>query len=211
MHRVWSGRIAYVQAGAVSRHYYHYFASAFVQETAVEFWARFKVAGPGVVLVHSANLALTWWLLAEFCAELNICDNRQHHWPVLPPALSVSLSLLCLHVLFICPPFFPAFQDCPVWGVRTDTEKAGKWEPLMPLDQFLLPVPISITATSAGPKVARSSEHLAPPPCFLRSVGSICLWTSPPSVSLTTSNTLRKPDKMLWSIVSIDKLKSVAS
>ncbi|TNN88893.1 hypothetical protein EYF80_000771 [Liparis tanakae] len=58
-------------------------------------------------------------------------------------------------------------------GVREDCQfgelspKWEKWEPLKPLDQFLLPVPISITATSAGPKVVRSSKHLAPPPCFL--------------------------------------------
>lgn len=163
------------------------------------------MAGPGVVLVHSANLALTWWLLAEFCAELNICDNRQHHWPVLPP--SHCLFLFCVYIfLFVCPPSFPAFQDCPVWGVKTNTEKAGKWEPLMPLDQFLLPVSISITATSAGPKVVRSSKHLAPPPCFLRSVGSICLWTPAPSMPLTTKSTLRKLDKMLWSVISVDKL-----
>lgn len=37
VYRVWSRWIVYFQAGAVSRHYYHYFASAFVQETAVEF------------------------------------------------------------------------------------------------------------------------------------------------------------------------------
>lgn len=95
--RVWSRWIVFFWAGAVSRHYYHYFASAFVQETAVEFWVRFKVAGPGVVLVHSANLALTWWLLAEFCAELNICDNRQHHWPVLPRSLPFSFSSVFTH------------------------------------------------------------------------------------------------------------------
>ena len=33
---VWSRRLVYFGPGAVSRHYYHYFASAFAQETAVE-------------------------------------------------------------------------------------------------------------------------------------------------------------------------------
>lgn len=59
----------------------------------------------------------------------------------------------------------------------------------MPPDQFLLPDPISITATSAGTKVAGSSEHLAPTPSFLRSVGSICLWSPPRSVTLTRTAT----------------------
>ncbi|KAG7525201.1 hypothetical protein JOB18_023528 [Solea senegalensis] len=63
--------------------------------------------------------------------------------------------------------------DCPVRGVKTSAEKSEeKGEPLMPLDQFPLPVPISIIATSAGPKVVRLSEHLAPTPCFLRFCGN---------------------------------------
>ena len=167
------------------------------------------MAGPGVVLVHSANLALTWWLLAEFCAELNICDNCQHHWPVLPPFPSLSVSLFSSVFTYFSSPVLHLSLPSRIaqfGGLRPTQKKREKREPLMPLDQFLLPVPISITATSAGPKVVRSSEHLAPPPCFLRSVGSICLWTPPPSMSLTTRITLRKPDKMLWSVSSVGKL-----
>lgn len=90
-------------------------------------------------------------------------------------------------------------------GLRSTQKKWEKWGPLMPLDLFLLPVLISITATSAGSKVVMSSEHLAPPPCFLRSVGSICLWTPPPSMS-DNGDHAEITIRMLWSVISVDKL-----
>lgn len=108
----------------ISRHYYHYFASAFVQETAVEFWSRFKVAEPGVVLVRSANLALTWWLLAEFCAELNICDNCQRRWPV--PLHPPCLFLLCLHFSLCLASIFPCLPGLPCFGGKDRHGKSGE-------------------------------------------------------------------------------------
>lgn len=183
---MWSQKLVCLSRRAVSRHYSHYFASAFVQETAVTSWAGCEVAGPGDVLVQVAKLAVTWWLLAEFCAELHICDNCQRRWPVLP--LPLSLFLFCVYIfpssIFPCLLGLGGQGEGSNWPQK---RKSGeKRELLMPPDQFLLPDPISITATSAGTKVMGSSEHLAPP-SFLRSVGSICLWTSPRSVTLTTT------------------------
>lgn len=184
--RVRSRRIVCVHAGAVSRHYYHYFASAFVQETAVEFWTRCEVAGPGVVLVHSANLALTWWLLAEFCAELNICDNRQHHWPFLSLSLSLCISFSPLWFCISPPPFLHVSLPSRIvhfegGGVKTKTEKKWeKWEPLMPPDQFSLPEPISITGNISWSQGCEVIQTSGPSAIFLKSVGSICYKPHPP-------------------------------
>ncbi len=136
----------------------------------------------------------------------------QHLWqlsaPLTSPPSPLSVSFSSVFTYFSSSVLHLSLPSriAQFGGLRPTQKKREKLEPLMPLDQFPLPVPISITAISAGPKVVRSSEHLAPPPCFLRSVGSICLWTPPPSVPLTTRITLRKPDKMLWSVISVDKL-----
>lgn len=142
----------------------------------------------------------------------------QHLWqPSAPLTSAPSLCLLffsCVYIfLFVYPPSFPAFQGSPVLGVMTNTEKVGKMRTLMPLDRFPLPAPISITATSASPKVARSSKHLAPPPCFLRSVGSICLKTSPSSASDNKSHAEKPRQNALitnkwWQVQSIKTSQS---
>lgn len=170
--------VVYMMLGwivAVSRHYYHYICICARSRNSCWIWLRSNVAEPGVVLVCWSNLAVTWWLLAEFSAEVNICDNPRPHWPLPPPPRPCTL-FLCFGFPSVFSYMFSSIPLClpglPRSGCEEWLRKSGT---LMPIDHFLLPAPISIIATSAAPKVVRSSEHLAPTPCFQRSVGSICL------------------------------------
>lgn len=83
---------------------YNYFASAFAQETAVESWARCKMAEPEDVPVHAANSFLMWYLLAGLCGEFNFVDSHQHYWPVVSGFLVMGKSKKGFHSLVFFPP-----------------------------------------------------------------------------------------------------------
>lgn len=131
------------------------------------------MAGPGVVLVRSANLALTWWLLAEFCAELNICDNRQHHWPVLSLCLFLSFVFTCFSFSILHLSLPSRIALCG-GGVKTKAEKVGKTGTL------------DVTGSVLSARTHLHHCHISwyqgcevvqtsgPSAMFMRSVGSIC-------------------------------------
>lgn len=137
----------------------------------------------------------------------------QHLWQPSGPLTSLSsLSLplvlfVCLHISLRLSSILPSRIARFRGGVKTNTEKAWK------RGTFNATRSVSSASTSLhhchNQLVTRLWGHpniWLPPSCFLRSVGSICLQTPAPSTSLATRVTVMKPNKILWLVISVDKL-----